>query len=161
MLSTGKDLSANGESRRADFTRVLQILDKHNALNDKTVFVDVGSGLGFPSLHLASDRKVGLTIGIENDHRRYLVCFQMRIVSRFASILLSKGICRKSSACTLTGKEGKTFIGLQQHGQRHSELLIIAFALRFHFSFVSESGIYGIGRDNIVFLLSCRHYLRF
>jgi len=51
--------------------RLVQVLIKHTNLSKNSRFLDVGSGLGKPNLHVAQSVKVELSIGIECVENRH------------------------------------------------------------------------------------------
>jgi len=60
-----------GELTMASMQKVVNVLIKKCGMDSQSRFIDVGSGLGKPNLHVAQDPAVRLSVGIELEHIRW------------------------------------------------------------------------------------------
>ena len=54
-----------GELTASSMQRIINILKTHTGFNADSSFIDIGSGLGKPNLHVAQDPGVRFSVGIE------------------------------------------------------------------------------------------------
>jgi len=62
-----------GELTVGSMHKMIHLMVQHTGLDKDSTFIDVGSGLGKPNLHVAADPGVYLSVGIECDKDRYLL----------------------------------------------------------------------------------------
>jgi hypothetical protein len=62
-----------GELTMGSMQKMVNLMKQHTNLSANSVFLDVGSGIGKPNLHVAQDPGVHTSIGIEMDADRYLL----------------------------------------------------------------------------------------
>ncbi|KAH8092783.1 hypothetical protein JL720_4947 [Aureococcus anophagefferens] len=60
-----------GEIGAASFQKVVDLLKERCGLDEDSYFLDVGSGLGKPNLHVAQDPGVAVSVGVEFDETRW------------------------------------------------------------------------------------------
>jgi hypothetical protein len=53
--------------------KVVDLMVTHAGLNEDSVFIDVGAGLGKPNMHVGLQPKVKYSVGIEMEHVRWLL----------------------------------------------------------------------------------------
>lgn len=62
-----------GELTMGSMQKMINLMKQHTNFNSNSIFIDVGSGIGKPNLHVAQDPGVEASIGIEMDADRYLL----------------------------------------------------------------------------------------
>jgi hypothetical protein len=62
-----------GETTSISMQKIVELMKTHTGLNQKSRFIDVGSGLGKPNLHVAQDPGVELSFGIEMEKVRWML----------------------------------------------------------------------------------------
>jgi len=62
-----------GELTVGSMHKMIHLMIQHTGLDKDSTFIDVGSGLGKPNLHVAADPGVYLSVGIECEKDRYLL----------------------------------------------------------------------------------------
>jgi Histone methylation protein DOT1 len=73
-----------GELAVGSFDKVIKFLIKNCNMNENTRFIDVGSGMGKPNLHIAITSKVLLSLGVECEILRYQLC--MTILQQISKV---------------------------------------------------------------------------
>ena len=76
-----------GETTAASLQRVVDVLKAECGLGRASAFIDVGSGLGKPPLHVAQDPGVAVAFGVEMEHVRW----QLGMANQVAVIRESGG----------------------------------------------------------------------
>lgn len=62
-----------GELTVGSMQKMIDLMKEHTGLDKSSRFIDVGSGLGKPNLHVAQDPGVAFSYGIEMEHSRWLL----------------------------------------------------------------------------------------
>ena len=62
-----------GEQTQASMQKVVDLMVTHAGLDKESVFIDVGSGLGKPNMHVGLQPKVKYSVGIEMEYVRWLL----------------------------------------------------------------------------------------
>lgn len=62
-----------GELTMGSMQKMVDLMKEHTGLDAHSRFIDVGSGIGKPSLHVAQDPKVAFSYGVEVDADRWLL----------------------------------------------------------------------------------------
>jgi hypothetical protein len=62
-----------GELTMGSMQKMVDLMKLHTGLSSNSRFIDVGSGIGKPSLHVAQDPGVGFSYGIEMERSRWLL----------------------------------------------------------------------------------------
>eukprot|EP00551_Chaetoceros_affinis_P018900 CAMPEP_0203716554 /NCGR_PEP_ID=MMETSP0092-20131115/1181_1 /ASSEMBLY_ACC=CAM_ASM_001090 /TAXON_ID=426623 /ORGANISM="Chaetoceros affinis, Strain CCMP159" /LENGTH=308 /DNA_ID=CAMNT_0050595133 /DNA_START=275 /DNA_END=1201 /DNA_ORIENTATION=+ len=62
-----------GELTVGSMQKMIDLMKVHTAFGPKSRFIDVGSGLGKPNLHVAQDPGVEFSYGIEMEHVRWML----------------------------------------------------------------------------------------
>jgi hypothetical protein len=63
-----------GEITKGTFQKIIDEMKIHAEFDEKSTFIDVGSGLGKPCLHVAQDPGVNFSFGIELSEVRWRLC---------------------------------------------------------------------------------------
>lgn len=62
-----------GELTMGSMQKMINLIKEHAELSTKSRFIDVGSGIGKPNLHVAQDPGVEFSLGVEVEHDRWLL----------------------------------------------------------------------------------------
>jgi Histone methylation protein DOT1 len=62
-----------GELTMGSMQKMINLMKLHTGLDHNSYFIDVGSGIGKPNLHVAQDPGVRASYGIEVEHSRWLL----------------------------------------------------------------------------------------
>ena len=62
-----------GELTMGSMQKMVNLMKEHTDFNDQSRFIDVGSGLGKPNIHVAQDPGVVFSYGIEMEYSRWLL----------------------------------------------------------------------------------------
>ncbi|MGH7954568.1 MAG: hypothetical protein ACREBR_01735 [bacterium] len=60
-----------GEMTLGSFQKIVHLLKTHTSFDSSSWFIDIGSGLGKPNLHVAQEPGVHVSVGIEVIQHRY------------------------------------------------------------------------------------------
>lgn len=62
-----------GELTMGSMQKMINLMKEHTGFDETSRFIDVGSGVGKPNLHVAQDPGVAFSYGIEVEHERWLL----------------------------------------------------------------------------------------